>query len=331
MDNAAHCPSCGAELAPQGACPRCAITAPGERPPPDTHIAPGEPAPPPPELAPGLAALPAPALSTGWAGVQNALTVLHVGLVLGFLGSLALVIGFAVPLLEVAGGHKGAPVATWVGPLMTVGGLAFLAGWVIRLVGQCTACSTPAESGARGWALRSMAFGLISLIAGVLATAMLVFAVGGVDGGLEGAKGGQVQPQAVPGRAVFFLMGFGLAALVASGLAALAEVVCLALCLRAVARFLGASLLARRAGEYARFFVTFAVMLFALNVLSGFLLGAIPGDPETKARMVPILLVMEMVCYLILAAQLLGLVRETRDTVAHARIGTPAGQPPPSG
>jgi hypothetical protein len=136
---------------------------------------------------------------------------------------------------------------------------------------------------------------------------------------------GHDQPSAVPRYALFLLLG--------SGLAAVAEVVCVALFLRAVARFLGAKLLARRAGEYARFFVTFTALLFALNYFSGYLLRLAPGDPESKSRMVPVLLVVELACFLILAAQFLGLVKDTRDTVERARTNTsgPAGQVPRSG
>ncbi len=325
MENAARCPACGAEIAPGGACPRCAIAVPGERPPPDPRIAEGEPPRPPLEVVGPAAPLPPP-LATAWLRVQGALTVLHVGVILGFVGGLVLAVGFAVPLLEQAGrrgGAPGSPVAPAVGPLLTLAALAVLVGWVVRLVGQCLACAVPEESGGRGWAVGSVVCGLASLLAGVLAVVVLVFAVVGALGDvhhpeiLPGPEGGPGRSPLLPVVAVVLLVG--------SGLAALAEVVCVALFLRAVAGHFGAKPLARRAGEYARFFATFAVVLFAFNFFSGYLLRLLPGDPETKARMIPILLVVEMGCFLILAAQFLGLIRETRDTVARARG---AGNPP---
>jgi hypothetical protein len=247
--------------------------------------------------------------------------VLHVGLLVGFLGSVALTIGLAFPMLGIASASPGAPPVTLPGlaqVLIGVGGLAVLVSWVVSLIGQCLCCAAPAEAGARGWAASAVAFGVLSGLLIVLAVLLAMFSAQGRTEAVAKADdfpAGQPQ-EAIPRRPLppqlLWLM-------VCGGVAALAEVVCLGLFVRALARFLGERRLAQRAGECARFFVTFTLVVAALNYFSGDLLAALPGEMETKVRMIPLLLVVELVCFLILYAQLLGLVKETRDMVVRGR------------
>jgi hypothetical protein len=314
MDNPAHCPACGAVLSEGSPCPRCAITLPRPRPAPATQIVAGEPSPSPPPLVPEAP------LSRAWLTAQSALTVLHIGLVIEFLGKLAIGVALAIPLLEFASKPAAAPqpsIPAAVLVLAALGALAVPAGWVVVLVGEQIAGGTPSEAGARGRARGAWRFGVIGKGLTLLGVLLLVHAW--VLPGPRADDGAGTVPSGVSGPLIWVLVLGG-------ALASVAEVVCAALYLRAVARYFGANLLARRAGEYARFFPTFTAVLFAANYFSGYLVRVLPGDLETKARMVPILLVVEMGCFLILAAQLLGLVKETRNTVARA-LGKPTDPP----
>jgi hypothetical protein len=221
--------------------------------------------------------------------------------------------------------------------LLLLGGGFVVMGWVVNLTGQCIACAVPDGAQARGWAVGAVVFGLLSRgIVGLTVLLALAFLRG--QPGAAPLKDPEAleQPQeaAPPARSPpTGLAWVGLASLAAG----VVEVVCVSLFLRAVARFFGEKRLARRAGEYARFFATFTALICALNYFSGYILRALPGDLESKVRMVPVVIVMEMVCVLILFAQFLSLVGDTRDAVARSlgkgdsppAAADPSNPPPP--
>jgi hypothetical protein len=266
--------------------------------------------------------------SPAWAAAQGALTVLHAGLVVTFLGSLAIAVALAAALLRQASGPAsgdGSAVPGWASLLQGLGALALLAGSVVYLVGQCMACAAPAEAGARGWAVGALVAGLVSRLLAGLAVLLFVLAflsgasaAAGPDGLFEAERA--ARPVLVP-RFLWLVV-------LASGLAGVAEVVHVALFLRALAQVLGEKVLARRAGEYARFFATFTVGIGLLNYFAVPLLALIPGDPDTKLRLIPVAIIGELICFLILFGQFLALVRDTRDAVVRARgpAGVTAGQ-----
>src|SRR5262245_1078353 len=101
MDNAARCRSCGAVLPAVSPCPHCGITTSPVPPPVDARITSAGPGPPP--ALPLAEEVPVrAALSPAWAAAQGALTVLRAGLVMTFLGSLALAGVLAAALLRQA-------------------------------------------------------------------------------------------------------------------------------------------------------------------------------------------------------------------------------------
>jgi hypothetical protein len=242
---------------------------------------------------------------------------------MAFVGSLAGAVALAGALLPQASGPPGVGGAApdWAVPVQGLGALALLAGSVVYLVGQCMACVAPAEAGARGWAIGALVSGLVSRLLAVLFVVLLVFAIvsdaGGAPADPDGIFG-RVERVARPAPVPWLVLLVALA----SGLASLTEVVHVALFLRALAKILGEKMLVRRTGEYARFFATFTVGIGLLNFFAGPLMALIPGDLDTKLRLIPVAVIGEMVCFLILFGQFLGLVRDTRDSIAHACGGT---------
>jgi hypothetical protein len=252
------------------------------------------------------------------------LNVLHTGLVMTFVGSLAIAAALAAALLRQASGPAGgdgSAAPNWASLLQGLGALAILAGSVVYLVGQCMACAAPAEAGARGWAIGALVAGLVSRLLAGLAVLLVVLAFLSGASAAAGGKDGlfEAERAARPALGPLFLW----LVFLASGLAGLTEVVHVALFLRALAQVLGEKMLARRAGEYARFFVTFSVGIGLLNYFAVPLLGLIPGDLDTKMRLIPVAIIGELICFLILFGQFIALVRDTRDAVTRAR--GPAG------
>jgi hypothetical protein len=320
MDNAARCRSCGAVLPAGSPCPHCGITtSPAPPPPTDARITSAGPEPS--QALPLAEEVPVrAALSPAWAAAQGALTVLHAGLVVTFLGSLAIAVALAAALLRQASGPAGgdgSPVPDWAPLLQGLGALAILAGSVVYLVGQCMACAAPTEAGARGWAIGALVAGLVSRLLAGLALLLLVLAF--LSGASAAAAGPddlfEAERAARPAPVPRFLWLVALA----SGLAGLTEVVHVALFLRALAQVLGEKVLVRRAGEYARFFVTFTVGIGLLNYFAVPLLALIPGDLDVKMRLIPVALIGELICFLILFGQFIALVRDTRDAIARVR------------
>jgi hypothetical protein len=251
---------------------------------------------------------------------------MHAGLVVGFCGALAAAAVQVVALLREpapAGANPGVP---WLDLVLPASGLALLACWLLTLQGQCAGCAAPAEAGASAWAAGAAVAKLLNVLLGGLAVALLLDALpaaaalaGPAGDGLGGTPGAALRPLPL-------VLGFWLA--LGSGLAGLAELACTVLFLRAVAGFFERPSLAQRLGGYLRFFLTFLVVFVVFSVGAGLLLGLVPGDPATKRRMLPILLTTEILCFLVLFAQLIGLVKETRDAVAGGGAqGSAAGGP----
>jgi hypothetical protein len=242
---------------------------------------------------------------------------MHAGLVVGFFGALAAAVVQVVPLFREpapAGANPGVP---WLDLVLPASGLALLACWLLTLVGQCAGFAAPAEAGASGWAAGAAVANLLNVLLGGLAVVLLLDALpaagalaGPAGDGLGGTPGAALRPLPL-------VLGFWLA--LGSGLAGLAELACTVLFLRAVAGFFERPSLAQRLGGYLRFVLTLLVVLVVVSVGAGLLLRLGPGDPATKLRMLPVLLIGEIVCFLILFAQLIGLVKETCDAAAGGR------------
>jgi hypothetical protein len=239
------------------------------------------------------------------------MAVMHAGLNVAFLASFLIVLAVVMALPGSASGAFAAFVVLALGPV------GCLAGGFVTLVGQAAACSAPAETRARGWAVGSLVLGLCSRAFGGAAVLLAAFH-------LVAPQGGADFPRFLPLTWV---------ALAGSALAGLAEVVYLALFLRALAIFLGEELLARRAGDYARFSVTFTAVIWAANGSYGILQLAFPDRLASVVPFIPAVVLVELVCFLILFADFVSLIQDTRRAVARARTnaGAPAGQVPQPG
>jgi hypothetical protein len=314
METRIQCPACGVTTAldPSGAgegwrCPACSADLPG---PPDERIT--QRRRPKAAALPAVGERPAPPLAPAWGAVGAGLELIHTGLLVGFLGAVAAAVVEVLPLFREP---AGAPAAdSWLGLLLPASGLAFVVCWLLTLVGQCVGCAAPTKSGAGGWAAGAAVANLMIVLLGGLAVVLLagaLSAAGAPDSKGLGAPAGAADGLLVIVAAVWLALG--------SGLAGLAEVACTVLFLRAVAGFFNRPSLAQRLGHYLRFFLTFLVVLLVVSVGAGLLLGLAPGDPATKLRVLPFLLVVGLVCFLILYAELIGLVKETRDAVVGRR------------
>jgi hypothetical protein len=246
-----------------------------------------------------------------------------------FFGSLGVGAGLAIPLLERASdpagaGAHGLPRGAVL--LLVLGILVVLGGSVVTLTGQSVACTRPAVAPARPWALSSLALGVISRLLGGFALVLFALTLIAAEGAPVPVGGRFLErlwraAEPVPFPGLFGCMG------VAGGLAGLAEVVYLACYLRALAQGCGEERLARRVVEYIRFLVTFLIMLVVGSALLVPLLALLPGEPEFKTGLVRVAVVGGLICLLILFAQFIGLVRDTRDAIARGNAPGPGGQP----
>jgi hypothetical protein len=250
-------------------------------------------------------------ISPRWQTVRTGLAVLHAGLVLTLLGTLAILVTVVGPMLQEHNGPRPDPPEgdRWMGLLFLGGILAAAVGWLLTLVGQCIALATP-EARARGWGIAAVVCNLLSKL--LAAFAVLLFVAFLQLAAAPEILGRQRQP----GNAIALALPVGFTLLVVgSGVASLAEVVCVALFVRALGQFFSRQALVRRAGSFACFAVTFTVIVVGLNFLAGYLLAKYPRDPQFNIQMARVLLIGESVCFLIVFGQFIGLVKEGRDAV----------------
>ncbi|HYT89844.1 MAG TPA: hypothetical protein VEL76_14135 [Gemmataceae bacterium] len=273
--------------------------------------------------SPPLPEAPAPAglVPPDWNKASRGLGWTHVGLQLGFFGALAIVLGTLVLLFQQhASGPPREP--SLLATLLVWGGLlTILPAGLVVLVGEAQLCMGPTDCGVRGWAIATFILGLLGKLLALLAAGALFVA-------LQQPHGPQLHdfgpPEPMPPPfALWFIWQLAIAA---AAVANLGETVLLTLTLRALALAADNPKLAQRALAFARFFVPFVLVLAALHFLSGPLLQLLPEHPhtpDTKTQVASVLLIGELVCLLVLMAQFVRLVSDTRDGVASARDRAP--------
>jgi hypothetical protein len=251
-----------------------------------------------------------------WSRLRLGLRLTYLGVTILFVASLLLVLLVLAPVLLRSGAGRGAGQFTVTALLLRGGVCILLSAGLLALAGEAILCTVPVAWGLRGWAFGAAALGVCGRLFALVAVAAAIAAYRSALAPPADDFGPGDVPLDQLGSFVWLL------ATVAVGVAALGEVVLLSLTLRALAMTLGDDKLARRAADYARFFVTFTIPMTALNVLAGpalpILFPSLSANKEIWSTL-NVLWIAELIALQILLGQLCGLVGDTRDAVALAR------------